>query len=144
MLREKITILRVAAVIILASVLAACGGGGGGTNTQQPGGQSQPVADPPNMTTVIAIFNDQTMSFSMGSGVGAVLPNATVVIEDPQSFVASTTATADGAFEFLQADVPPNFMTAPGTQIGVMQFTADTARSNPAYVTITLPDGSVP
>jgi hypothetical protein len=136
------------AIVLLAFALAivGCGGGGGGANlpapnpnpgTQQPGPQ-QPQASPPDTSNVVAIFDSQKMEFSMGSGVNAVLPGATVIIEDPQNFVATTTASQDGSFEFLQQDVPPNFMTAPGTQIGIMQFDATTARSEPAFVTIQL------
>ena len=143
-------------LVLLISVVAlsicACNGGGGGAvlpnPNPNPGGTQQPLpgqqplpqqqAAPPDTTTVIAVFNDQKMEFSMGSGVNAVLPNASVIIEDPQNFVANTTATPDGAFEFFQADVPPNFMTAPGTQIKVYQFDANTLRSEAAYVTIQL------
>lgn len=141
-----------AAIATAALLLSSCGGGGGGganlpapnpnpnpnPGIQQPTVPQQPQAAPPDTSTVVAIFDSQQMAFSMGSGVNAVLPGATVIIEDPQYFVASTTADQNGVFEFLQADVPPNFMTAPGTQIGIMQFDANTARSEPAFVTIQL------
>ena len=66
----------------------------------------------------------------------AVLRGASVIVEDPQSFVAQVWASPDGAFEFQDADVPPNFLRAPGTQIGVFQFREDYQRSEAAYVTI--------
>lgn len=136
-------LMPVTTLIMLVGLLAACGGGGAtpAPQQQQPPQniQTQPQAPPPDTTTIIAIFNDQTMSFAMGSGVGAVLPNATVIIEDPQNFIASKPASADGAFDFGPADFPPNFMTAPGTTLRIYQFTADTLRSDPSTVTIQLP-----
>jgi len=145
-------------IVLITLVIASCGGGGGGLNTPDPNPQNPPQQQPPQQqqpgdptsplnqpqaglvdtTTVVAIFNDQAMEFSMGSGVGAALPNATIIIEDPQNFVANTTSSAEGAFEFNQADVPPNFMTAPGTVIRIYQFDANTLRSEAATVTIEL------
>ena len=135
-------------LLLIVFLIASCGGGGGlaapapNPQQQQPLGQQNPPADPQaelvDTFTVQAFFNDQTMEFSMGSGVGAARPNASIVIEDPQNFVANTKADADGAFGFSQADVPPNFMTAPGTVIRIYQFDENTLRSEPATVTIQL------
>ena len=145
-------------LVLIVFLIASCGGGGGGLNTPDPNPQNPPQQQPPQQQqpgdpssplnqpqaglvdtfTVQAFFNDKTMEFSMGSGVGATLPNASIVIEDPQNFVASTKADADGAFGFSQADVPPNFMTAPGTVIRIYQFDENTLRSEPATVTIQL------
>jgi hypothetical protein len=57
-----------------------------------------------------------------------------VIIEDSQSFVATTNAGPDGSFMFQDADVPPNFMKQVGAPIDVMQFTPDTQRSDPCTV----------
>ncbi|MBN2083568.1 hypothetical protein JW859_15340 [bacterium] len=152
------SIANIKAGIILQSLLlivflsVSCGGGGGALTAPDPNPQdqqqqqtpdpgsplNQPQAGLVDTTSVVALFNDQTMQFSMGSGVGAALPNASIVIEDPQNFVANTKADADGAFGFSQADVPPNFMTAPGTVIKIYQFDENTLRSEPATVTIQL------
>jgi hypothetical protein len=151
----------VVAAVMIAMLAASCGGGGAGLpapgapqpQQQQPQQQQppqppppqqqqlppqQPQASPPDAGKIAAVFNDQQMEFYLTGSPGAVMANARVVIEDPQNFVESMDAQADGSFQFGTYDVPPNFMTAPGTAIRVYQFDDGTLRSEPATVTIQL------
>jgi hypothetical protein len=137
------------------ALLAMSCGGGGGTGLPAPGAPQsqqqppqqqlppqqqtqQPQAVPPDASKITATFNDQQMSFTLTGAPGAVMASARVVIEDPQSFVESMDAQADGSFQFGTYDVPPNFLTAPGTAIRVYQFDDGHLRSEPATVTVQL------
>lgn len=150
----------VVTVVMVAMLAASCGGGGSSLplpgapqpqqqqpqpqqpQQQQPPQQQQapqqPTASPPDGGKIMAVFNDQQMEFYLTGSPGAVMANAHVVIEDPQSFVDDTDAQADGSFQFGTYDVPPNFMTAPGTAIRVYQFDDAHLRSEPVTVTIQL------
>jgi len=103
-----------------------------------PQQQVQPQAPLADTARITAVFNDQQMSFTLTGAPGAVMSSARVVIEDPQNFVESMDAQADGSFQFGTYDVPPNFLTAPGTVIRVYQFDDGHLRSEPATVTVQL------
>jgi len=144
------------AVITLVMAMGIAGCGGGGTLAPDPGLQqpppgqqpppeqqpppgqqlppSEPVCESPDASKITAYFNTHILEFEMAGDPGAVRPGANIVIEDSQSFVATTTAGPDGSFIIIDADVPPNFMKQVGAPIDVMQFTPDTQRSDPCTV----------
>ena len=110
------------AAVLLMLLFAGCGGGGGtALNPQPPPGQQQPPtdpqADPPDTSSIVATVNIATNVFQLNSGPNAAMPNATVFLEDSQSFCSdSKTAGADshspgGCAIDLSITLPPRSFT---------------------------------
>jgi len=125
--------------LLAVLLLVGCGGGGGGNNNPNPNPNPNPQKSPtPDGTTVVAIFDTQQMRFSMGSGVGAFEPGATVHVFDPNLDMITTTADGSGAINIVHEDVPPMFINAPGTVLTVTQIAPGNTESDPITTTIQL------